>query len=244
MLPARSMLDQLIGPDAQRSLRQMAGGSGKSLATGAIAGGLAGLLLSGGKPRKLLGNALGLGGAALVGGLAYKAWQDWQAGKSAQPPAPPPAFPPALPPALPPARATAVPALPDPAGTAFLPADPARSEALAERLLRAMVAAAKADGHVTGAERRRILGQLPTLGLGAEAEALITAEIEAPLDPGAIAALATSPEEAAEIYAASLLVVDPEAPAERGYLGLLAARLGLDPALVAHLHRNADALGG
>jgi len=236
MLPARSMLDQLIGPDAQRSLQQMAGGSGKSLATGAIAGGLAGLLLSGGKPRKLLGNALGLGGAALVGGLAYKAWQDWQAGKSAQPPAPPPA--------LPPARATAVPALPDPAGTAFLPADPARSEVLAERLLRAMVAAAKADGHVTGAERRRILGQLPALGLGAEAEAMIAAEIEAPLDPGAIAALATSPEEAAEIYAASLLVVDPEAPAERGYLGLLAARLGLDPALVAHLHRNAEALGG
>jgi len=234
------MLDQLIGPDAQRSLRQMAGGSGKSLATGAIAGGLAGLLLSGGKPRKLLGNALGLGGAALVGGLAYKAWQDWQAGKSAQPPAPPPA----PPPALPPARATAVPALPDPAGTAFLPADPAHSEVLAERLLRAMVAAAKADGHVTGAERRRILGQLPALGLGAEAEAMIAAEIEAPLDPGAIAALATSTEEAAEIYAASLLVVDPEAPAERGYLGLLAARLGLDPALVAHLHRNAEALGG
>ena len=82
MLPARSMLDQLIGPDAQRRIQQMAGGSGKSLATGAIAGGLAGLLLSGGKPRKLLGNALGLGGAALVGGLAYKAWQDWQAGKA------------------------------------------------------------------------------------------------------------------------------------------------------------------
>ncbi|MEY2956014.1 MAG: hypothetical protein RL123_742 [Pseudomonadota bacterium] len=144
MLPARSMLDQLIGPDAQRRIQQMAGGSGKSLATGAIAGGLAGLLLSGGKPRKLLGNALGLGGAALVGGLAYKAWQDWQAGKAS--PAP--------------ASAPAVPALPNPEGTAFLPADPARSEALAERLLRAMVAAAKADGHVTGAERRRILGAL------------------------------------------------------------------------------------
>lgn len=229
MLPARSMLDQLIGPDAQRRIQQMAGGSGKSLATGAIAGGLAGLLLSGGKPRKLLGNALGLGGAALVGGLAYKAWQDWQAGKAAPAPAPAPA--------------PAVPALPNPEGTAFLPADPARSEALAERLLRAMVAAAKADGHVTGAERRRILGQLPTLGLGAEAEALIAAEIEAPLDAGAIAALATSPEEAAEIYAASLLVVDPEAPAERGYLALLAARLGLDPGLVAHLHRNAETIG-
>ena len=48
---------------------------------------------------------------------------------------------------------------------------------------------------------------------------------------------------ATEIYAASLLVVDPEAPAEKGYLAMLAARLGLDPGLVAHLHARAEALG-
>jgi len=49
-------------------------------------------------------------------------------------------------------------------------------------------------------------------------------------------------EEAAEIYAASLLVVDPDLPAEKGYHALLAARLKLDPKLVEHLHANAAAI--
>lgn len=123
-----------------------------------------------------------------------------------------------------------------------MPTDAAEAEDLSLRLVRAMVAAAKADGHVTSAERRRIVSQLPQLGLGVEAEALITEELDAPLDVGRVANMARSPEEAAEIYSASLLVVDPEAPAERGYLAMLAARLKLDPRLVEHLHVNANAL--
>ena len=238
MLPGKSLIDQFLGPQGTDRLRQMAGNvtgqasqtargmDGRSLATGALAGGLAGLLLSGGSPKKLLKGAVQAGGVALIGGLAYKAYSDWQAGKAAQPvaaDAPPPA-------------------LPAPDGTAFLPSDPAAADSLSLKLVRAMVAAAKADGHVTASERRRILAQLPELGLGDEAQAIIASEIEAPLDPGAIAALAATPEEAAEIYAASLLVVDPEAPAEAGYLALLAARLRLDPQLVQHLHAGAGAV--
>ena len=58
--------------------------------TGA-AGLAAGLLLSGGKPTKLLGNAAKLGAVAAVGGLAYKAWQSYQEKQTgaAQPAAPP-----------------------------------------------------------------------------------------------------------------------------------------------------------
>ncbi|MCU0912394.1 MAG: tellurite resistance TerB family protein [Rhodobacteraceae bacterium] len=229
MLPGKSLLDQFLGPDAMKKVQGMAGGlSGnqKSLATGAAAGGLVALLMSGGKPKKLIKNAVKLGGVALVGGLAYKAYSDWQAGKQPQAAA----------------AGDAPPALPKPEGTVFLPADAGAAEALSLKLVRAMVAAAKADGHVTSAERRKIAAQLPELGLGAEAEALIAEELDAPLDVGRVAALASTPEEAAEIYAASLLVVDPEAPAERGYLAMLAARLKLDPKLVQHLHANAEAL--
>ena len=78
-----------------------------------------------------------------------------------------------------------------------------------------MVAAAKADGHVTPEERARIADQLPVLGLGAEAQALIAAELDQPLDIGAIAALAANEAQATQIYTASLLVVDPEAAAEK-----------------------------
>jgi uncharacterized membrane protein YebE (DUF533 family) len=233
MKDAKSILDSLMGSITQMSGGATAGGlAGKarstwdgqsSLGKGAIAGGLLGVLLTGGG-RRLLGTGLKVGGAALIGGLAYKAYEDWKAGK--------------------PATVEPGPvALPQPQGTAFLPDDSKSADDLAARLLQAMVAAAKADGHVTPEERARIDAQLASLGLGAEAQAMIAAELDSPLDAGRIAALARSEEEATEIYAASLLTVDPEGAAEKGYLAMLAARLNLPPGLVAHLHARAASLG-
>lgn len=243
MLKGGSLLDQLIGAGSQvlsgqsgaqsgaqsglpggANLGQMLQGKG-GLAAGAAAGGLVGLLLGGKQGRKIAGTALQVGGAAAVGGLAYKAWRDWQANRPAAP-----------------APQETVAALPAAEGTAFLPADTAARDDLSLRLVRAMVAAAKADGHVTDEERARISGQFQALGLGDEARATLEAELARPLDIGEIAGLARTPEEAAEVYVASLLVVDPEGPAEKGYLAMLAARLQLDPGLVSHLHANAAAL--
>ena len=123
-----------------------------------------------------------------------------------------------------------------------MPSAPSALEDLSARLLRAMVSAAKADGHITERERVRITSQLQSAGLGPELRGLLEAELARPLDINAVADLARSEEEAAEIYAASLLVVDPDLPAEKAYLALLAARLELDPKLVEHLHANAAAI--
>lgn len=221
----KSLLDQFLGSNGSDGAQGGVSNKG-ALATGAVAGGLLTLLMSGGSPKKMIKRAVKVGGAAAIGGLAYKAYSDWQAGKDPQ--------------AV--TRTDATPELPSPEGTAFMPADPTAAEDLSLRLVRAMVAAAKADGHVTSAERRHIQSQLPQLGLGTEAEALIAEELDGPLDVGRVADMSNGPEEAAEIYAASLLVVDHEAPAERGYLAMLAARLKLDPRLVEHLHTNAHAL--
>jgi uncharacterized membrane protein YebE (DUF533 family) len=132
-------------------------------------------------------------------------------------------------------------ALPEPSDR-FLPIDSTASEDLSHRLLQAMIAAAKADGQVTPEERAKIIDALPQLGLGEDAQALIADELAAPLDIGAVAALATGEEQAAEIYAASLLAINPEGAAEKGYLAMLAARLKLDAGLVDHLHARARAL--
>lgn len=233
MINAKSLLDGLLG-----QVNSATGGQGVSglahkakdawdgqstLGKGAIAGGILGLLFTDGG-QKLLKTGASVGGAAVIGGLAYKAYEDWKSGKSAQA-----------------ADASPV-ALPKPDGTVFLPSDASAADDLAKRLLQAMVAAAKADGHVTTREKARISEQLALAGLTGEAETLIRAELDAPLDPGRIATLARSEEEAAEIYAASLLVVDPEAPAERDYLQRLAARMGLDQGLVDHLHAKAAQL--
>ena len=65
-------------------------------------------------------------------------------------------------------------------------------------------------------------------------------ELRKPLDVDAVAQGARTPEQAAEIYVASLLAIDVDNPAERGYLAMLAARLQLDEKLVAHLHATVE----
>ncbi len=207
-------------------LSSMLSGKG-GLITGAAAGGLAGLLLGGKKPRKIAGTALKVGGIALVGGLAYKAFRDYQANKS---------------PAA--AHATSPAQLPSPQGTPFLPDAESEQEDLSLALIRAMIAAAKADGHIDDNERAKIVEQLGAVELDASQSAFIQEELAKPLDVGAVAASGTTPERAAEIYAASLLVIDTAGPAEQGYLAMLAARLKLDPQLVAHLHANAAGVTG
>jgi uncharacterized membrane protein YebE (DUF533 family) len=183
-----------------------------NLTKGAVAGGLLGVLLSGGG-RRLLGTGVQVGGAALIGGLAYKAYQDWQNSKS-----------------------------PDQAQLPAPNQSDSPSEDFSISLLQAMIAATKADGQVTAVERAQITAQLPQLGLGTDAAAMIAAELDAPFDPNRIAALAQNEAEASQIYAASLLAVDPDGMAEKGYLAMLAARLQLDAGLVQHLHANALAL--
>jgi len=235
MVDFTNLLDQFVG--GKQASGGAGGGGGRSglaggslggIAGGTLAGGLAGLLMGSKGGRKVAKSAVTYGGVALLGGLAYKAWRDWQSGKAAG--------------QAPPTSADAI--EPPPADGRFRPpaeAPAADTQALSQTLLRAMIAAAKADGHIDQDEQRRIFGEVDRLDLGAEEKAFVIEELSRPLDVQAVVAGATCPERAAEIYAASLLAVDPDTPAERAYLSLLAERLGLEPALVDHLHANVGA---
>ncbi|MEM6712471.1 MAG: tellurite resistance TerB family protein [Pseudomonadota bacterium] len=263
MRDAKALLDQFLGQvdlssvtgaqsadqNAQSSDAGASGGlnidsllSGKGgLATGVIAGGLAGLLLGGKKPKKLAKGALKYGGAAVIGGLAFKAWKDYQAGRA------PGATTPANPPSMggggssSDGMGTPLP-IEDASGTGFMPDDAQEQADLSQALIAAMIAAAKADGHVTDDERQRISSALEKLDIEGDQRAFIAEELAKPLDVGAVAAAAKTEEQRVEVYAASLIAVDPNGAAEKGYLAMLAARLGLDPRLVEHLHANADRL--
>lgn len=230
MFDAKRLMDQFLGSGGAtagnagtiaRDLGSRVLGSG--FGGGAVAGGLAGLLLSSKQGRELGGTVLQLGGIAVVGGLAYKAYQNWQSGKQATPQ---------------PGAAASLPTAPG--GSPFAPADEAGQQSLARNLLRAMIAAAKADGHIDAAEQANIFAQMDKLPLDADDKAFVMDELRAPLDIDAVARAARTPEEATEIYAASLLSIDIDNAAERGYLAMLAARLKLDDALVAHLHAAVD----
>jgi uncharacterized membrane protein YebE (DUF533 family) len=130
--------------------------------------------------------------------------------------------------------------LPPPGETPFNPATEAEQQSLGRHLLRAMIAAAKADGHIDAAEQANIFAQMDKLDLDADDKAFVMDELRAPLDVDAVAKAARTPEEAAELYTASLLAIDVDNAAERGYLALLAARLRLDDKLVEHLHATVE----
>ena len=179
------------------------------------AGLAAGMLLSGGKPGKFLGNAVKVGAVAAVGGLAYKAWQNYQQGQANAGPAP--------------TEEAFIPA----------PADNVGQEELGKTLVRAMIAAAKADGRIDAEEKATIFERLKTMPLSAEEKAWVFDELSTPLDINAVVARADTPEHAAEIYAASLVAISADTAAEQAYLEALAVKLKLDPALVAEIHKGA-----
>lgn len=218
-----SVVDQIGG---------MLSGKGGSALTGALVGGLASSLFRGKGVRKLGGSALKLGGAALVAGLAYKAYQNYQANNASAG-----ALPNAAP--TPVSGAQPIPAgeIPAPEGTAFLPKG--EEDRRAGLMLSAMIAAAKADGYIDADEQQAIFGRIDELGLDAEEKGFVIDEMRRPLSVDDLASRATSPEIAMEIYTASVLAIDPDHPAEQAYLDHLAARLELPAELTAEIRRTA-----
>jgi uncharacterized membrane protein YebE (DUF533 family) len=188
---------------------------GQQAAT-AVMGGLAGLLIGSKAGRSITTSAAKIGGLGLIAGLAYKAYQAWQAGE--QPPASP---------------QNVLPAQQAPRGSAFDAGAASQDTALV--LVRAMIAAAAADGHVDPAERGRIVGGLQQAGFDLEATRFLDSEFANPASITRLAAAATTPELAAQIYTAARLAIEPDTPEESTFLKDLSEALGLDPALVAHL---------
>lgn len=104
-------------------------------------------------------------------------------------------------------------------------------------MVRAMIAAAKADGAVDQEEMQKIIGRVGEDGVDDSERAFVMAELAAPLDIDSLVAGVSTPEQAAQVYAASLMAITADTPAEQAYLRDLAARLGLDAATLGQLHQ-------
>jgi uncharacterized membrane protein YebE (DUF533 family) len=213
--------------DANRILGELAkSGIGGGMAGGLISGALAGALTG----RKGGKQPVKLGTLAAVGTLAYKAYQAYQKNQSA--------------------GGAAVPGAATAAGAATsgaweVPqAQPVLADSDALTVLQAMIAAAKADGQIDAQESQAITGQLAKSALSTEEKAFLFEELARPLNLDVVIAGVRSPQQAAQVYAASRLVVAEAAPAEQAYLGLLAARLNLDPAMTRELDHAVKALTG
>ena len=112
--------------------------------------------------------------------------------------------------------------------------------AMAGLMLRAMIQAAKSDGHVDDAERQRLLGHLGD-DLDADERQFIRDQMAAPVDA---AALARDVPEGMErqVYLMSLLAIDFDSEAEARYLNDLAVAMKLDRAAVNDIHREAGVM--
>ncbi|MFL1462830.1 tellurite resistance TerB family protein [Roseococcus sp. DSY-14] len=181
----------------------------------AAAGGLLGSILGGGGRRGGGGSGLiRMGGLAILGALAHRAYKDWQAKQGVPGSAPVP-----------------TPAAPE--------APAADSQPLGLALIRAMIAAAKADGVLDGEERERIFAEVERLDLADDEKGFVFAAMREEADPRSIAALARDEGQKAQIYLASRLVAAPDSAAERAWLEALAHELKLPAGLKQVLDQQA-----
>ncbi len=188
---------------------QKALGENKNLALAAL-GALAGAILGGGS-RSMKG-AVGGGVLAVLGALAYQALKGTQ---------------------------QATQEVPLTLREPETPAEKAQLENQAQLMLRAMINAAKADGQIDQGEVQRIIGKLEEAGADKSARDFVMSEMAKPMETEAIVAAAKgNPQLGAELYAASLLAIKVDTPAEQSYMQNLSTGLGLPSQAVTNLEKT------
>ena len=105
-------------------------------------------------------------------------------------------------------------------------------------IISAMINAAKADGAIDQQEAQRIVGKLEGSGADPQARQFIADEMLKPMDMNSLIQRAQTPQLAVEVYAASLLAIEVDTPAEQDYLRRLAQGLRLDPATVQQVQQT------
>ena len=105
--------------------------------------------------------------------------------------------------------------------------EPDLGDAKALLLIRAMIAAANADGRISPDEQRRILDSLDAAQADQEDRRIVEAELRSPRPMDDIVREVRDPDTAEQVYLASELAVRGGSEVDRQYLAYLAARLGL-----------------
>ena len=192
------------------------------LAGGALAGGVMALLMGNKSARKYAGKAATYGGAALLGGLAYKAYSNWQ-------------------------HNNGVPATAwgdteygvQEHNEAVSPEDTA-TEDFQLQLIKSMIGAAKADGNIDATEQQRIFKAVEQMELPTEAKGIVFDLLQQSIAAEELAVGAASLEQRSEIYLASCLVIEPDHPSEQAYLDQLEVALELPEGLAKQLQWQAQ----
>jgi uncharacterized membrane protein YebE (DUF533 family) len=229
----QNLLNQFTGSsNSSSSTPQNSKSSGISsgLMGGAAAGGVMGLLVGSKKGRKFAGKAATVGGAALIGGIAFKAYKNWQQNNqqsaavnseqvSGNTSAPSP--------------------VPQSHNDGNQTSTPVISQDFQLTIIKAMIGAAKSDGHIDDVEQKRIFDAVDQMSLSSEMKALVFDLLRQPIYVEELAHGAQSMEQKSEVYLASCLAIDLDNPSEYSYLDRLATALGLPLELAEQIKSQA-----
>ncbi|MFK0095401.1 tellurite resistance TerB family protein [Pseudomonas sp. NPDC090592] len=215
----RSQAPQGAGMSSQDGLGGLLGGLlGGGSASGGGLGGLLGGILggagsnAGGHTQGRSAGGINYAALASLGMMAFQAYQSWQHSQAAAPQQ----------------ALRTVDQLSGP-----------EAEDHSHAILRALIAAAKADGRIDEQEQQLIYAEIKRHANDPQLQQWLDEEVSKPLDAAEVARSAQDPAMAAEMYLASVMLVDDQQDAERAYLDELAAALQIEPTLQVHLEQQA-----
>ena len=210
------------GRGLRDTLGKLSNGLPGGLAGGAAAGGIMALLMSNKSARKFAGKAATVGGAAVLGGLAYKAYQQWQ-------------------------KTSSEGALSQPSAGHAASHQPGRIEPPQHQqpasdltIIKTMISAAKADGHIDELEQEQIFQAVDEMALSDELKAKVFDYLRQPVTVEELALEVTTLEQKSEVYLAACMVTSIDHPAERAYLRALGYALQLPQGLAQQLVAQAQ----
>jgi uncharacterized membrane protein YebE (DUF533 family) len=212
----RAATQGATGQDPNDILNQVKDWVSKNQAgAGAAAGGLGAIVLGTHAGRALAGKAIKIGSLALIGGLAYKALQNYQAGR----------------PLI--AGPDATHLTEAPRGTGYETAAVTHDSALL--YIRAMISAAAADGRIDPKEQEKIFGSLKQAGMEAAAEEFLAKELNNPATVAQLIAGVKTEQEALQVFTAARVAVDVDSQENNDFLVALGTGLGMDEKLMQHI---------
>ncbi len=192
------------------------------LAGGAAAGGVMALLMSSKSARKMAAGVAKVGGTAVLGGLAYKAYDNWQKNKAM-------------------GQTQAVTEQEISQITLNTPAEPeTASTPLHMTLIMAMIAASKADGHIDALEQKHLFDAIGKLDLSSDEKAAIFDLMTQEISIQDIVNAIEHEEHKPEVYLSAYLAIEVDEQSERAFLNDLAIALELPKGFPAYLEQQAD----
>ena len=190
------------------ALGSLASNTHSGLVGGAAAGGIMALLMGNKTSRNLASKVTGYGGATLLGDLSYKAYKNWQYKKQ---------------PMNVETTNNETPMVYD--------KDLIRKSAMTQdfeiKLIKVMIAAAKADGHIDSPEQRRVFHAIDHMNLSIEIRAALFNLLNKPIDIQAITCDVEGLNQKSELYLAAYLVTRSDHPENMLFMHKLATSLGL-----------------